>query len=74
MRQSHMPDGLSLMVIVLASVFGMAYFAYGRRQQNAAFLVAGVSLCIYPYLFDGALALVLVGVLLLAAPILLTRR
>ncbi len=74
MRQSFMPSGLSLMVIVLASVAGMAYFAYGRRQQKAAFLVAGFCLCIYPYLFDSTLALVLVGALLLAAPVLLQRR
>ena len=69
-----MPDALTLMVYILASVGGMAYFVYGKRQQNGAFLVAGVCLFIYPYLFNSVLALILVGLVLLGAPFLLTRR
>jgi hypothetical protein len=69
-----MPDALTLMVYLLTGVGGMAYFVYGKRQQNAAFLVAGVILCIYPYVVSGILTLILVGAVLLAAPFLLTRQ
>jgi len=74
MREWTMPDALTLMVYILASVGGMAYFVYGKRQQNAAFLVAGVCLCIYPYFFGSIMALILVGLVLLGSPFLLTRQ
>ena len=69
-----MPDALTLMVYILTSVGGMAYFVYGKRQQNGAFLVTGICLFIYPYLFNSIVALILVGLALLAAPFLLTRQ
>jgi len=62
------------MVYILASVGGMAYFVYGKRQQNGAFLVAGVCLFVYPYMFKSIVALILVGLVLLAAPFLLSRQ
>ena len=74
MRKWPMPDVPTLMVYILASVGGMAYFVYGKQQRNAAFLGAGVFLCIYPYFFSSLAALVLVGLVLLGAPFLLTRR
>jgi len=51
----------------------MAYFVYGKRQQNGVFLAAGVLLCIYPYFFDSVLALIVIGLILLSAPFLLSR-
>ncbi len=69
-----MPSALTLMVYIFTGVGGMAYFMYGKRQQNAAFLVAGVCLCIYPYVVSGILTLVLVGLALLAAPFLVSRH
>lgn len=74
MRKSDVPDPLILMVYILASAVGMAYFIYGKRQQNAAFLGAGVFLCIYPYFFSSIAALILISLVLLGAPFLLTRR
>ena len=68
-----MPSALSLFVYLLAGVGGMAYFVYGKRQQNGAFLAAGVLLCIYPYFFDSILALIVIGLVLLSAPFLLSR-
>jgi len=69
-----MPDAMTLMVYILASVGGMAYFVYGKRQQNGVFLVTGVCLFIYPYLFNNIVALILVGLVLLGAPFLLNRQ
>ncbi len=68
-----MPDGLTLMIYILTGVGGMAYFVYGKKQQNIAFLAAGVGLCVYPYLVSGAATLILVGAALLAAPFLLSK-
>jgi len=69
-----MPDALTLMLYILASVGGMAYFVYGKRQRNGTFLVTGVCLFIYPYLFNSIAALILIGLVLLGAPFLLTRQ
>lgn len=63
-----MPSGSTLLVGMLAGVFGMAYFMYGKRQAKLAPLIAGLLLCIYPYFIDSLLWLSIVGVLLLAAP------
>jgi hypothetical protein len=67
------PSALSLFVYLLAGVCGMAYFVYGKWQQNGAFLAAGVLLCIYPYFIDSILALIFIGLVLLSAPFLLSR-
>jgi hypothetical protein len=53
---------------MLAGVFGVAYFVYGKRQAKLVPMVAGVLLCIYPYFIDGVLWLSIVGLLLAAAP------
>jgi hypothetical protein len=74
MREWSMPSALTLIVYILTGVGGMAYFVYGKRQQNPAFLVAGVCLCIYPYVVNGVVTLILVGLALLAGPFLVTRR
>lgn len=73
MREWRMPDGLTLMVYILTGVGGMAYFVYGKKQENIAFLAAGVCLCVYPYLVSGTATLILVGAVLLAAPFVLNR-
>ena len=69
-----MPSALSLMVYIFAGFGGMAYFVYGKRRQNIPFLITGVCLCIYPYLLSNTLLLILVGLLLFAAPFLLSRQ
>jgi hypothetical protein len=63
-----MPSGSVLLIGMLAGVFGVAYFVYGKRQTKLTPMIAGVLLCIYPYFFDSVLWLSIVGVLLLAAP------
>ena len=66
-------DVNSLVVGLLAGVFGMAYFTYGKRQTNVSAMAAGVALCIYPYFIDGILWQCVVGALLLAAPFVIGR-
>lgn len=68
-----MPSGSTLLVGMLAGVFGVAYFMYGKRQAKLAPLICGVLLCIYPYFIDSVLWLCVVGLLLLAAPFVIDR-
>ena len=66
-----MPSGPTLLIGMLAGVFGVAYFVYGKRQQKLVPLIAGIVLCVYPYFFESVLWLSIVGILLLAAPFLI---
>jgi hypothetical protein len=68
-----MPSAFTLFLGILAGVVGLAYFVYGKRQQRIGFLAAGIALCVYPYLVDGPVLLILIGVALLAAPFLFDR-
>jgi hypothetical protein len=63
-----MPSGESLVIGMFAGVFGVAYFVYGKRTGKLAWLTAGVLLCVYPYVIESVPGLLVVGVLLLAAP------
>lgn len=63
-----MPSGSSLLIGMLAGVFGVAYFVYGKRQTKVIPMVAGVLLCVYPYFIESILWSSIVGILLLAAP------
>ena len=61
----------SFLVAMIAGVFGVAYFVYGKKQTKFVPMLAGVLLCIYPYFFESLLWLSVVGVALLAAPFLI---
>lgn len=63
-----MPSGSTLLIGMIAGVFGVAYFMYGKRQAKLVPLVAGVLLCVYPYFIESVLWLSIVGIFLLAAP------
>ena len=63
-----MPSGPVLLIAMLAGVFGVAYFMYGKRQTKVTPMIAGILLCVYPYFIDSVLWLSIVGALLLAAP------
>jgi hypothetical protein len=63
-----MPSGPTLLIGMLAGVFGVAYFVYGKRQAKLVPLMAGVLLCIYPYFIESVLWMSIVGVLLVVAP------
>jgi len=64
------PSGLTLFVGILAGVVGLSYFIYGKRQERIGFLAAGVGLCVYPYLIEGFLLQILIGLGLAAVPFL----
>jgi len=69
-----MPSASTVFVGILTGALGLSYFVYGKRQERIGFLAAGVCLCIYPYLVDGVVLQVLIGLGLLAAPVLASRH
>jgi hypothetical protein len=54
---------VNLALSFLFGLVGMAYFVYGKKQSEIAFMLAGGALCFYPYL----------GVALMAAPFVAAR-
>ena len=57
-----------LLIGMIAGVFGMAYFIYGKKQQKFTPMIAGALLCVYPYFVESALWSLVIGVALLASP------
>lgn len=57
-----------LFIGLIAGVFGMAYFVYGKRQAKYAPMICGVLLCVYPYFIDSLVWLGVIGAVLLVVP------
>ena len=55
--------------VVLSSV-GTGYFMYGKRAGRPVHLVCGALLAIFPWFVTNLAALVLLGIVLVAAPFL----
>jgi hypothetical protein len=53
---------------VVLSAFGLGYFIYGKKQKRILPLVCGIILMVFPYFVSGAIALGLIGAVLVAAP------
>jgi hypothetical protein len=58
----------SLVIGLIAGIFGVAYFMYGKKQANFTAMISGLLLCVYPYFFESVLWLSIIGAMLLAAP------
>jgi hypothetical protein len=61
-------DTSSLLWGLLFSSIGLGFFVYGRRQRAVAPLACGLALMVFPYFVSSPLALVLIGVTLMAIP------
>lgn len=57
-----------IVVNIISGAFGMGYFVYGKKQNMMVPLFCGVGLMVYPMLVNNDILLVLIGVVLLAAP------
>ena len=58
----------TLLLGVLFSSIGIGYFIYGKRQANVVCRYTGIALMVYPYFIGNKLAVVLVGLALMALP------
>lgn len=60
----------SLLAGLVLSSIGVAFFTYGKRTGRPVYLGCGALLAIFPWFVTNLLALVLVGIALVAAPFL----
>ncbi len=60
---------MTLFLGLLFGAVGGVYLALGRRNHDATWLITGFLLIVYPYFFNSAVMIVVVGVLLAAVPI-----
>ena len=63
-----MDFGTTLIFSILFGSIGMGYFVYGKKQQAALPLLAGIVLCIFPYFVSNVYIMVLVGMVLTVLP------
>ncbi len=61
-------DPWYLVLSLVFSTIGFGYFRYGKRQGASLPLIVGVALMVYPYFTTNILAVVVVGLLLMAGP------
>jgi hypothetical protein len=64
---------VNLALSFLFGLVGMAYFVYGKKQSEIAFMLAGGALCFYPYLVANVAWMTFIGVALMAAPFVAAR-
>ena len=62
-----MNAGLLLWGLLFSSI-GLGFFLYGKKQRSVVPLVCGLVLMIYPYFIPNVMALVAIGVVLIAVP------
>lgn len=63
-----MPEPSVLLCMVIFGAFGMGYFLWGKNQARFVAIIAGILLCVYPYFITDLLWMIVIGVVLLAAP------
>lgn len=52
----------------LFGVVGMFYFGYGKKNEKYVALFTGIGLGVFPYFITNAVAMILVGLALMALP------
>ena len=58
----------NILVWIITGTFGLAYFVYGKKQSKMIFMITGIVLMVYPYLFSNSIVLIIIGVILLPLP------
>jgi hypothetical protein len=58
----------NMIVSSLFSLFGLAYFVYGKKASEPDFMLAGVALMIYPYFIGNVWLMAGIGLTLTVAP------
>lgn len=78
MAKRYIPDQLyaphnflntsTLLLGLVFSSVGLAFFIYGRKQKVAMPLICGIALMIYPYFVSSNALLIAIGAVLIAIP------
>jgi hypothetical protein len=64
----------SIIAMIIFSVIGLGYFAYGKKSQQFLMLLCGIALMGYSYFVDGTGYIILIGVGLIVLPFILGRK
>ncbi len=64
----------NVMAMVVFSIIGLGYLAYGKKSQQLLMVICGIGLMGYSYFVDGTLYIVLIGLALSALPFVLSRK
>jgi len=59
-----------LIVWLITGALGIGYFIYGKKRSSLAFMLTGIGLGVYPYLFSNIIVLIIIGLVLSAVPFL----
>jgi hypothetical protein len=64
----------SILAMILFSVIGLGYFAYGKKSQQFLMLVCGIALMGYSYFVNGTGNIILIGIGLGVLPFIFGRK
>ncbi len=64
----------SVIAMVVFSIIGMGYLAYGKKSRQLLMVICGIGLMGYSYFVDGTLYIILIGLALSALPFVLSRK
>ena len=64
----------SIIAMVIFSIIGLGYFAYGKKSRQLLMLICGIALMGYSYLVNGTGYIILIGVGLSALPFIIGRK
>jgi hypothetical protein len=64
----------SIIFGLLFGTIGLGFFIYGKKQEEYVSLACGIGLMAFPYFVTNTIALVAIGVTLMAIPFLYARR
>ena len=64
----------SIIVMVVFSIVGLGYLAYGKKSQQLLMVICGISLMGYAYFIKGTINILLIGLVLSALPFVLARK
>jgi hypothetical protein len=66
-------DPWTLFLGFVFSVIGFGYYRYGRRQSETGALIAGIALMVYPLFVTSPATITVIGLLLMAGPVVAKR-
>jgi hypothetical protein len=60
--------GTSIIFGIFWGIVGIAYFRYGKKQQNIVALISGIGLMVFPYFISSLFPIVFIGFALVVIP------
>jgi hypothetical protein len=64
----------SIIAMLIFSIIGLGYFAYGKKSRQFLMLICGIALMGYSYFVNGTGYIILIGIGLSALPFIVGRK